>query len=86
MRPQAMLEARDLPRNHLSDHLERDLERVLQEDRILRAKRQGVDPSMVSCMRRTPAAHLQLGQRCRQACQALKTKICVLKWDRQIVC
>lgn len=42
-----MLEARDLPKNDLSDFLEKDLQRVLEADRLARAKQQGVSPSQV---------------------------------------
>ncbi|KAK9806697.1 hypothetical protein WJX73_009793 [Symbiochloris irregularis] len=47
MRPQAMLEARDLPKNDLSEHLERELARVLHDDHLKRAEQQGLDPSKV---------------------------------------
>lgn len=47
MRPQAMLEARDLPRCDLSDQLTREMDAALERDRALRARQQGVDPSKV---------------------------------------
>ena len=43
-RPQSMLEARDLPRCHLSDFLESRLQKTLQLDRELRARKQGLPP------------------------------------------
>jgi hypothetical protein len=44
-RPQAMLTARDLPSCDLSDFLERRLERVLRQERELRAHMEGRHPS-----------------------------------------
>ena len=49
-RPQAMLEAKDLPRCTLSDFLEDHLRSTLREETELRAKSQGLSPDQVrSC-------------------------------------
>ena len=41
VRPQAMLEAKDLPRCSLSDYIEDHLRQTVAEDRLLRAKQMG---------------------------------------------
>ncbi len=46
-RPQAMLEARDLPKCNLSDHLEARLQQSLARERMLRAQQMGVPPQAV---------------------------------------
>lgn len=47
VRPQAMLEARDLPKCEISDFLQNRIDKALQADLILRAKEQGCPPQQV---------------------------------------
>ena len=47
VRPQAMLEARDLPRCHISDFLQSRIDKALEADQILRAKERGCSPQQV---------------------------------------
>lgn len=47
VRPQAMLEAKDLPRCDLSDFLEARIAKALDEDRSMRAQRKGVSIDQV---------------------------------------
>ncbi len=42
VRPQAMLEAKDLPRCDLSDYLENRVAGALERDRSMRAQRDGI--------------------------------------------
>lgn len=46
-RPQAMLEAKDLPRCSLSDFIESQLRETIALDTQLRAKKEGIPESMV---------------------------------------
>ena len=48
VRPQAMLEARDLPRCDISDFLQSRMDRALEADLIQRAKEQQLPPEQVS--------------------------------------
>ena len=55
VRPQAMLEARDLPRCDISDFLQERIDKALSADQILRAKEQQCSPQQV-CFR-MPLSH-----------------------------
>ena len=59
-RPQSMLEARDLPRCHLSDFLESRLQKTLQLDRELRARKQGLPPEQ-ACFTLCPGYSFSVG-------------------------
>lgn len=50
VRPQAMLEAKDLPTCELSDFIEERLRSTLAEDRALRAKKANCMPHQVSIL------------------------------------
>lgn len=50
IRPQAMLEARDLPRCEISDFLQERLDKALAAERVQRAKEQGLPPKQVSTL------------------------------------
>ena len=47
VRPQAMLEARDLPRCDISDFLQSRIDDALSREQIQRAKQEGVSPEQV---------------------------------------
>lgn len=47
VRPQAMLEARDLPKCDISDFLQSRIDTALQNELVQRAKEQGVPPKQV---------------------------------------
>ena len=47
VRPQAMLEARDLPRCEISDFLQNRIDKALEADLVLRAKERGCSPQQV---------------------------------------
>lgn len=47
VRPQAMLEARDLPKCEISDFLQNRIDTALQNELVQRAKQEGVSPKQV---------------------------------------
>lgn len=55
VRPQAMLEARDLPRCEISDFLQERLDNALAAERVQRAKEQGIPLKQVSPKHSTDA-------------------------------
>ena len=50
VRPQAMLEARDLPRCDISDYLQHRIDTAVREEHVARAKEQGLPPKQVSLL------------------------------------
>jgi hypothetical protein len=50
VRPQAMLEARDLPKCEISDFLQERIDNALSSELIQRSKQEGVPPDQVSCI------------------------------------